>query len=50
MDANEKRKKTEKIDVINEIKHFSAKKNALITAKKIVQKYNSMKKPKKHIW
>ena len=42
-----KEKKTEKIDVINEIKNSSAKKNAQITAKKIVQKYKSMKKPKK---
>ena len=41
-----KEKKTEKIDVINEIKNSSAKKNAPITAKKIVQKYKSMKKPK----
>ena len=50
MDANEKRKKTEKIDVINEIKNSSAKKNAQITAKKIAQKYKSMKKrKKKHI-
>ena len=47
MDANEKRKKTEKIDVINEIKNSSAKKNAQITAKKIVQQYKLMKKPKK---
>ena len=47
MDANEKRKKTEKIDVINEIKNSSAKKNAQITAKKIAQKYKSMKKWKK---
>ena len=47
VDANEKRKKTEKIDVINEIKNSSAKKNAQITAKKIVQQYKLMKKPKK---
>ena len=47
MDANEKRKKTEKIDVINEIKNSSAKKNAQITAKKIVQQYKLMKKTKK---
>ena len=40
-------KKPEKVDVINEIKNSSAKKNAPITAKKIVQKYKSMKKPKK---
>ena len=45
----EKKKKTEKIDVINEIKNSSDKKNALITAKKIVQKYKSMNQ-KKHIW
>ena len=48
MDANEKRKKkkeTEKIDVINEIK------NAQITAKRIVQQYKLMKKnKKKHNW
>ena len=49
VDASEKRKKTEKIDVINEIKNSSDKKNALITAKKIVQKYKSMNQ-KKHIW
>ena len=47
MDANEKRKKTEKIDVINEIKNSSTKKNAQVTAKKIVQKYKSMNKPKR---
>ena len=33
-----KEKKTEKIDVINEIKNSSAKKNAQTRAKKIVQK------------
>ena len=52
MDANKKRKKKKnqkKIDVINEIKNYSDKKNALITAKKIVQKYKSMNQ-KKHIW
>ena len=45
----EKKKKQKKIDVINEIKNYSDKKNALITAKKIVQKYKSMNQ-KKHIW
>ena len=50
VDANEKRKETEKIDVINEIKNSSAKKNAQITAKKIAQKYKSMKKRKKNIF
>ena len=42
-----KEKKTEKIDVINEIKISSTKKNAQVTAKKIVQKYKSMNKPKR---
>ena len=42
-----KEKKTEKIDVINEIRNSSAKKNAQIRAKKIAQKYKQMKKPKK---
>ena len=50
VDANKKRKKTQKIDVINEIKNSAAKKNAKITTKKIVQKYKSMKRPKKHTW
>ena len=39
--------KKKKNDFINKIKNSSAKKNALITAKKIVQKYKLMKKPKK---
>ena len=47
MDANEKRKKTENIDTINEIKNSAAKKSAKITAKKIVEKYKLMKRPKK---
>ena len=45
-----KEKKTEKIDVTNKIKNSSAKKNAQITAKKIGQKYKSIKKPKKNIF
>ena len=60
VDANEKRKKTEKIDVKKKNnkkwkkkwkkkKKSSAKKNAQITAKKITGKYKSMKKTK-HIW
>ena len=40
-----KEKKTEKIDVINEIKKYPTKKNAQVTAKEIVQKYKSMNKP-----
>ena len=47
MDVNEKRKKTEKIDTINKIKNTAAKKSAKITAKKILEKYKSMKRPKK---
>ena len=47
MDANEQRKKTKKIDTINKIKNSAAKKSAKITAKKIVEKYKSMKRPKK---
>ena len=47
VEANEKRKNTEKIDTINEIKISAAKKGASITAKKIVEKYKSMKRLKK---
>ena len=43
----EKKRKTEKIDVVDELKDASLKKNAKITAKKIVEKYKSMKRPKK---
>ena len=42
-----KEKKTEKIDVINEIKKYPTKKNAQVTAKEIVQKYKSMNKPER---
>ena len=42
-----KREKKQKIDTINEIKNSAAKKSARITAKKIVEKYKSMKRPKK---
>ena len=46
VDANEKRKrKKEKIDTINEIKNSAAIKSAKITAKKIVGKYKSIKRP-----
>ena len=44
-----KRERKKKIDTLNEIMNSAAKKNARITAKKIVEKYKSMKKPKKHI-
>ena len=47
VDVNKKRKKTQKIDTINEIKNSAAKKSAKKPAKKIVEKYKSMKIPKK---
>ena len=47
VDVNKKRKKTLKIDTINEIKNSAAKKSAKKPAKKIVEKYKSMKRPKK---
>ena len=47
MDANEKRKKNKNIEIVEDIKNFAAKKSARITAKKILQKYKSMKRPKK---
>ena len=47
VDANEKRKKNKKNWCHKWNKNFSAKKNALITAKKIAPKYKSMKKTKK---
>ena len=42
----EKKRKTEKIDIVDELKDASLKKNAKIAAKKIVKKYKSMKRPK----
>ena len=50
MDANEKRKKNKNIEIVEDIKNFAAKKSARITANKILQKYKSMKRPKKHTW
>ena len=47
MDANEKRKKNKNIEIVEDIKNFAAKKSARMTAKKILQKYKSMKRPKK---
>ena len=44
---NEKKKKTENINIIEDIKNSATKKSARITAKKILQKYKSMKIPKK---
>ena len=45
VDANEKKKKTENINIIEDIKNSAAKKSTTITAKKILQKYKSMKRP-----
>ena len=45
----EKKRKTDKIDAVDELKDASLKKYAAITAKKIVKKYKSMKRPKKNI-
>ena len=48
VDTMEKKRKTEKIDVVDELKDASLKKKkAKITTKKIVKKYKSMKRPKK---
>ena len=47
VDANEKKKKTENINIIEDIKNSAAKKSTWITAKKILLKYKSMKRPKK---
>ena len=47
VDANEKKKKTENINIIEGVKNSAAKKSTRITAKKILQKYKSMKRPKK---
>ena len=44
---NEKKEKTENINIIEDIKNSATKKSARITAKKILQKYKSMKRPKK---
>ena len=47
VDANEKRKKRKNIEIVEDIKNFAARKNAKITADKILKKYKSMKRPKK---
>ena len=47
VDANERKKKTKKINIIEDIKNSAAKKSTKITAKKILQKYKSIKRPKK---
>ena len=45
MDANEKKKTN--IEIVKDISNFASKKSARITANKILQKYKSMKRPKK---
>ena len=47
VDTLEKKRKTEKTNTVNELKYVSLKKNAKITAKKIVEKNKSMERPKK---
>ena len=47
VDANEKRKKNKNIEIVEDIKNFAAKKSTRIAAKKILQKYKSMKRTKK---
>ena len=47
VDANERKKKTKNIKIIEDIKNSAAKKSTKITAKKILQKYKSIKRPKK---
>ena len=47
VDPNEKKKKTKNINIIEDIKNSAAKKSTKITAKKILQKYKSIKRPKK---
>ena len=44
-----KRKKEENINIIEDIKNSATKESARITAKKILQKYKSMKRPKKNV-
>ena len=47
VDTMEKKRNTEKIDIVDELKDASLKKNAKIAAKKVVKKYKLMKRPKK---
>ena len=46
-EANEKKKKNKNINIIEDMKNSTAKKSTRITAKKILQKYKSIKRPKK---
>ena len=47
-ETNEKKKMNKNLDILEDIKNAACKKSAKITAKKILQKYKSMKRPKKH--
>ena len=47
VDTCEKRKKQRKIEIVDEIKNAAAKKNTRIVAKKVLDKYKRMKRPKK---
>ena len=46
-EANEKKKKYKIINIVEDIRNTAAKKSTRITAKKILQKYRSMQRPKK---
>ena len=50
VDANEKKKREKDIAIIEDIKNSASKKSAKITAKNILQKYKSMKRPNKNIF
>ena len=47
IDANEKKKKEKNIAKIDEIRNFAAKKPTKLAAKKVLEKYRKMQKPKK---
>ena len=46
-EANEKKKKYKNINIVEDIRNTAAKKSTRITAKKTLQKYKSMQRPKK---
>ena len=47
MEANEKKKKAKNIETVEDIKNSAAKQSSKITAKKILNKYKAMRRPKK---
>ena len=47
VEAKEKKKKKKNINILEEVTNFNDKKNARITAQKILQKYKGMQIPKK---